>query len=61
MFCGSIAESLPRQVPHLLQYSYGFNVLNVNLRVKLVITLIFTDIQRVRTWLFDKSNGVCFV
>jgi len=23
--------------------------------------IIFTDIQRVITWLFDKSNGVCFV
>ena len=25
------------------------------------IYFIFTDIQRVTTWLFDKSNGVCFV
>jgi len=23
MFCGSITESLPRQVPHLTQCSYG--------------------------------------
>jgi len=23
MFCGSITESLPRQVPHLPQCSYG--------------------------------------
>jgi len=23
MFCGSFTESLPRQVPHLPQYSYG--------------------------------------
>ena len=24
-------------------------------------TIFFTDIQRVTTWLFDKSNDVCFV
>jgi len=33
------------------------HVLNVNLRVKLVIPFIFTDIQRVKTWLFDKCKG----
>ena len=37
------------------------HVLNVDLRVNYVIPFIFTDIQRVTTWLFDKSNGVCFV
>ena len=26
-----------------------------------MIPFIFTDIQRVTTWLLDKSNGVCFV
>jgi len=36
-------------------------VLNINLAVNLVIPFIYTDIQRVKTWLFDKSNGVCFV
>ena len=42
--------------------SHGVDhVLNVDLRVNLVIPFIFTDIQRVTTWLFDKSNGVCFV
>jgi len=30
------------------------HVLNANLHVKLVMPFIFTDIQRVRTWLFDK-------
>jgi len=25
MFCGSITESLPRQVPYLLQCSYGLD------------------------------------
>jgi len=37
------------------------HVLNVNLSMKLLIPFIFTDIQRVKNWLFDKSNGVCFV
>ena len=37
------------------------HVLNVNLRVNWVLPFIFTDVQRVATWLFDKSNGVCFV
>jgi len=31
------------------------------LSVKLVIPFIFTDIQGVKTWLFDKIIGVCFV
>jgi len=29
---------------------------NINLLIKLVITFIFIDIQRVKTWLFDKSE-----
>jgi len=37
------------------------HVLNVDLRINLVVPFIFTDIQRVTTWLFDKSNGVCSV
>jgi len=37
------------------------HVLNVDLRVSQVIPFIFTDIQRVTTWLFDKNSGVCFV
>jgi len=37
------------------------HVLNVDVRVNKVIPFIFTDIQRVTTWLFGKSNGVCFV
>jgi len=35
------------------------HVLNVDLRVKLVISFIFTDIQRVKSWLFEKRNDVC--
>jgi len=30
------------------------DALNVDLKVKLVILFIFTDIQRVKTWLFGK-------
>ena len=37
------------------------HVLNVNLHVKLLMSFILTDIQRVKTWLFNKSNSVCFV
>ena len=37
------------------------HVLNVDLRVNSVIPFIFTDVQRVTAWLFDKINGVCFV
>jgi len=37
------------------------HVLSINLGVKLVIPFIFTDIQGVKTWLFDKTIGVCFV
>ena len=37
------------------------HVLNVDLRVSQVMPFIFTGIQRVPTWLFDKSNVLCFV
>jgi len=37
------------------------HVLNIDLHVNYVIPFIFTDIQRVTTWLFDKSNCVCFM
>jgi len=37
------------------------HVLNVNLHIRLVRTFIFTDIQRVKTWVRNKSNGVCLL
>jgi len=36
-------------------------VLNNNLYIKLVIPLIFTDIQRKQIRLFNKTNGVSFM
>jgi len=37
------------------------HVLNVTLHITLVTTFIFPDIQRVKSWLFNKSNSVSFM
>jgi len=44
-----------------LSYAWKDHVLNINLCVKFVILLIFTEIQRKGIRLFNKSNRVSFM
>jgi len=45
----------------ILSHAGRDRVVNINLYVKLMIPFTFTVIQRMKVWLFNKSNGVSFI
>ena len=51
-------STLSRKENKKLSYAWEDHVLNINLCVKFVIPLIFTEIQRKGITLFNKNNGV---